>query len=266
MHVLMNRYLGKISRMAFLSAPPDDTNMSGGGQQQQGGGDQQNQNNGNDDDGGGDDDLDPDSVTVDDLFKPPKGQKDSDEDFLEEDDSDDAYEPTEEQKAASAALGASIKQKIDSLVMAEADIPDDLDWSNKKAVAEFMGKTQRAAVQNALGMVPQILNHGLNLIIPRLEAKIQKAVGSQSKASGVKTEFDSLGYKGADRELAKTIYKRALGTFNNDPKKASAATRKAMNTLGKPPAGNGNGRGQSGDSGGSGMKTGAAALDAMFND
>jgi len=238
MHTLLNRYLGKITRTGFLSAPPDDPNMSGG----PGGSDSNNNANQQQQQKSGDDD---DDIDIDALLN-----AESEEELdLGDDEGGGDEELTQEQKEAGAALGNEIKQLIGKMNFDESQIPDDFDWNDKKQIAGLMAKNQQAAAQGALSLVPKILNHALGILVPRLEKRIDSAVGGQSRKSSATQAFNDLGYQGADKAFAKSIYERAIRESKMTPEKAARATSKAMEALGKTskgPAGNGNSRGRSG--------------------
>lgn len=263
----MYNAISKISKFLPLFAPAGEGSMGGGGTPTNGTGDDSNAKGDNNDSsaGSGDDDdqLDGDDdesspETLAKLLMDDDDDDDSEFDFgVGDDDDDDDDQPTPEQKAKGEELGREIKSQIDALVIKESDIPEDMDWSDRKQVSGFLSKHNDKMAKTIVHTIPKILAHAITAIVPKLNKHIEKTVGGKSKQSEAATHFESLGFKGEDRKVAKTFYERGLAK-KMKPAQAAAATRQAMKTLGKTGRSSNNR-----DSGGS-LKIGKDAIDSLF--
>jgi len=251
----MWKMLEKISSGGLLWAPADDGNMSGGGSQEgksegeSGGKKQESESSGQEEDESSDDIDSVLSLLADD---------DEDDDALdlpEEDDNEDVGAQTEAQTAAAKKLGGIINQQIAAMAIKEEDLPEDM--TDRAAVSAFMSEMNKKNATGVVNMIPQILNHALGIIVPKLEKHTEKLVRGSGKKSEALSGIDSLGYTGKDRSAAKTMYERAIGRKMSH-KDALAATRKAMIALG--------GKSSTSESAGkTGYKEGKNALDDVFD-
>lgn len=263
----MTLKLSIISRFLPFFALPDDNNMGGEG----GGSDSDNQdgNRGGNDKSqqpsGKQQQILPDDMDISDLLA--DDDDDLNEDFdLGGDDDDSDTGLTEDQKKAGQTLAETIRAKISDLSLKESDIPENMDWTDRQAVAKFISDNNQNAVRHAIGLVPSILQHTLGIIVPKLEAKIQRAAENTGKKQSLRTAFDDLGFHGKDRSIAKNIFERAI-TKKMSPSDAAKATRNAMRSLGiTGNKSNGKSSGRSGGGNSGGRLEGVEALDSLFGD
>lgn len=253
----MWKMLEKISSGGVLWSPANEGNM-GGGQSSEA--DDGNESGGKKDvtessDGGGDEELDDDISSVLSLLAD-EDEADDELDLPDEDDADDSVTQTEVQTAAAKKLGGVINQQIAAMAIKEEDLPEDMN--DRAAVAAFLSEQNKKNATGVVNMIPQILNHALGIIVPKLEKHTEKLVRGSSKKSEALGGIDSLGYTGKDRSAAKTMYERAIGRKMSH-KEALAATKKAMIALG----GKSNSSSESASK--SGYKEGKTALDDVFN-
>lgn len=269
MRSMLNRYNWKISTAVLLQYPPDELGSGGGaGGGESGGGES---GTGADVLGDGEggilgakkpEENPDDKLGMDSLYDP----KEEETFKVPDDDSYDYGAISEEQKAANAQLGETIKTHIGNFNMTAADIPDDLDLTNKESLAKFMSNSNQSTVRKSIELLAPIVTHALKTVVGKLEQRINSSVNQSGKVSEAKRAFESLGFSDpADKKLALDFFNRGL---NNKLTIAQSqtATRNAMKSLGKTakPANSGNGGGGS-SSNPEKMKTGVDALNDMFS-
>lgn len=250
MHVLMNRYLNKITPAGLLRSPPNEGSMGGSGTENQGAGKESGQEGGNEGNQGGDEEGDDDDA----LSKLLADDDDSDSISLDDEDSN-SYELTDEQKAAGDALRDQILGGIDGFAFDESDIPEDFDPSDRGSLAKLLSTQHQKAMKTTLAMVPSIINHALGITAAQLEKKLASTVGHKSKESEATRVFQDMGYGKEDLGVAKTIFKKALSQ-KMSPKDAAKATKRAMSALGK--------TGKTSNNSGMTRKEGKDALEGFF--
>ena len=233
MHNVMNRHLNKITPAGLLRSPPNEGTMGGSQGSSQGNGNDSNNSNGSESNnsGTGDDNGNGSgSSSEEDGFDLLDPDADSDEIELN-DDSDESYELTDDQKAAGESLKTQILSNIESFKIDESSIPDDFDPTDKKQLATFMATQQQQAMRSTIAMIPSIINHALGVTMSQMEKKLGSAVNSKTKQSEATQLFNEMGYEGQDKVVAKSFYQRALQN-KMAPKDAKKATERAMKQLG----------------------------------
>lgn len=270
MKFLLNQYgMRRIARNRKLRESGDDFNtdggsMGGGGQNgdESGTGDDQNQNDQQQQGDKGKKQKSDDDLGFSDLM----GGDDDEPLQLGDDDMNQGLDSvTEEEKAANVALGQSIQSAIGQWGFTEQDVPDNIDWSDKKQVASFLTKTNQASIAKSVQVIAPIITHALKTVVGKLETRIDRSVNRTATVTEAEKAFNGLGFaKGEDRNLARTMFNRGLKA-KMTPTQAAAATRKAMQGLGKAgsPSGSNSGNGNRNQSS-SGQKVGSAALDDIF--
>lgn len=174
----------------------------------------------------------------------------------DDDDDSDNDEAATEQVAKSKALGESIRKSIDSLSIKDSDIPDDM--SDKATVAKFLSEQNNKTATTVVEMIPKILKHALEIVVPNLRKEFKKDMEGNSRQTQASNSFNELGFTGSDRSLAKTFYDKALQK-KMTPDKAAIATRKAMAAFGKTAK-----LSAKDSNSGNGVKFGKDALDDIF--
>lgn len=262
MHRLMNHYMGKFSSAALLrEAPGEKSNAGGGSDGGSDGGDSNDGQQGNGD--GGDDDDDGDLAG---LLGDDGEVDDEDFDFLG---TPGEYQQTPEEQAAAKALGEQIEAALGEYAVADSDIPDDFDPTDKASLKTLLSNTQRGAIQSTMKMMIPIINHALGTATKQMKHFVESSGAGKQKQSAAANEFKSLGLADSQQiAMAKPIFAQALKANGNDPKKAAKATRKAFAVMGISLAGGDGGSGGSRNQGGGGKSpkilTDGAALDDLF--
>lgn len=264
MHKLLSQYGGKLSWNNVLRAPPNEGG-NGGGASGGSGGDDPNGGAGDSNNGGGDgngDDDDPDLSEGLGL----SGDADDDSDLDFNIDSDE-YQQTPEDQAAATALGEKIKTDLAAYSLDDADIPADFDPNDREQVKNLLVNSQRKVIASTMQMMIPVINHALSTASKQMKHQMaSQQTGSESRSKAVNA-FKELGLSDpAHVTLGKTLFKQAMSASGNDHTKAQKAVRNALRAMGIETAGKSSGNGGKNKQGSqsSGIVSGPAALDKMF--
>lgn len=271
MHKLMNHYMGKFSTAGMLRSPPGEQSNAGGGDGNEGGGDDSNgdgtvesgKQNKNQSGGDGNDDDDDDS-DISDLLGDDGDVDEEDFDFVAD---SGEYEQTDEEKQASQALGTQIEQALKDYAVADADIPEDFDPTDRASLKTLLSNTQRGAIQSTMKMMIPVINHALGVTAKQMKHYMDTSSKGRSKQSAAIEEFKGLGISDPKQiSMAKPIYAQALRAAGGDAKKAAKATRRAFAAMGvNLPGSSGGGGSRSNNSRQeSRVLSGNEALDTLF--
>jgi predicted house-cleaning noncanonical NTP pyrophosphatase (MazG superfamily) len=254
----MNRHLGKISLTNLLRAPADMSNGGGsGGADDNGAGDD---NNESDDDslggvfGGGDDEGDSEDIDLSVVLGESTNPDDLAFNFA-----DSEYQQSAAEELASKELGETIKSHLSSFKLDDEDFPENLDFSDRNSVKEFMTNTNRKLLASALNMIVPVIRHAQTVSQNQMRHQMENNMNKSSATARATDAFKQLGLSEADVPVGKMFFQRAMQVHKGNYSKAAVATRKAMQAMGRPV-----GNSSKQDKAGKTTLEGTAALDDIF--